>query len=228
MTTTPTTRPLSHSYSSIKDFAGCPRRYHRVRIVRDVRSSETDATRYGTEVHKAFENFILHNQDLPAQFAQYLKYVMPLQKYKGEIKCEHKMALTADFKTCDFFSDAAWIRGVPDFMALNHETGIARVVDFKTGKSAKFADPDQLELMAALIFAHFPCIDKVRGMLLFVVIDKHVTAEYTREQLPFILSKWTRRALEIEMNAKVGAWNASPSALCNFCPLTPAMCEYRK
>lgn len=221
-------KALAHSYSAIKDFAGCPRRYHRVRIVRDVRSQETDATRYGTDVHKAFEDFILHNAELPEKYAHFLQYVAPLKRLTGEIKCEHKMAITAEFKPVDFFAPTAWMRGIPDFMALNHDTGVARVVDFKTGKNARFADPDQLELMAALIFTHFPCIEKVRGMLLFVVAGKHVTADFRREDLALIWSKWTRRALEIELNMRHGVWNASPSALCGFCPLTPSMCEHRK
>ena len=108
---------------------------------------------------------------------------------------------------------------------LNHETGIARVVDFKTGKSARYADTSQLELMAAMIMIHYPSVQVVKGMLLFVVADDAVKAEFTREQLPTILSKWAGDASMIEAAVENDVWNAKPSGLCKFCPVKS--CEHR-
>ena len=144
---------LAHSYSSIKQFENCPRQYHELRILKNYKQSDTEATLYGTAVHKAFEDFIKHGTPLPAQFAQFQRYINPLAAIEGDIRCEEKMGIRADFSPCGFFDKDVWFRGVPDFMAINRDKRVARVADYKTGKSSRFADKAQLELMAAMIMA---------------------------------------------------------------------------
>jgi hypothetical protein len=217
--------PLAHSYSAVKDFEGCPRRYHEVRILKKFKSQDTEATLYGTAVHKAFEEYIRDGKPLPEQFKSFEPFVAPLKQVKGDIRCEQKMAVRADFTPCDFFAPDVWFRGVPDFLAVNKTK--ARVADYKTGKSARFADPDQLELMAAMVMAHHPEITHVSGILLFVVAKEVVKAEFTRKDLPAIWSKWAGRASMIESAVEHGAWGAKPSPLCRFCPLTNEACEHR-
>lgn len=217
---------LAHSYSSIKDFQNCARKYHEVRILKKYKQEDTTATLYGTAVHSAFEHYVKDGTPLPEAFQHYKHFVEPLTKIEGDIKCELKLGITADFKPCEFFAKNVWFRGLPDFLALNYEKGIARVVDYKTGKSSRYADTEQLELLAAMIMVNFPQINKVKGMLLFVVANDTVKAEYTREQLPEIFSKWAGRASMIEAAVESGVWNAGPSGLCKFCPVTS--CEYHR
>lgn len=217
---------LAFSYSAIKDFQNCPRKYHATRILKAYKQSDTPATLYGTAVHKAFELFIEEGTPLPESFSHYQRFVEPLTKIKGEIKCELKLGITADFKPCEFFAKNVWFRGLPDFLALNHEKRLARVVDFKTGKSSKYADISQLELMAAMIMIHYPEIDTVKGLLLFVVADDAIKAEFTRDQLPTILSKWAGDAAQIEAAVENDVWNPKSSGLCKFCPVTS--CEYHR
>lgn len=217
---------LAFSYSAIKDFQNCPRKYHETRILKHYKQADSTATLYGTAAHRAFELYIQDGTPLPENFAQYQRFVEPLTKIKGEIKCELKLGITADFKPCEFFAKDVWFRGLPDYLALNHETGIARVVDFKTGKSSRYADTSQLELMAAMIMIHYPSVNVVKGMLLFVVADDMVKAEFTRAQLPTILSKWAGEASMIEAAVGSGVWNAKSSGLCKFCPV--ASCEYHR
>lgn len=211
---------LAHSYSSIKDFEGCPRRYHEVRILKKFKSKDTDATLYGTAVHKAFEDFIKDGAELPATFEAYRPFVEPLAAAEGDIRCEERMAIRADFSPCGFFDKDVWFRGIPDYLAISPDGKVARVADYKTGKSSRFADPAQLELMAAMVMLHHPKIDTVKGVLLFVVIKDIIKAQFTRKQLPEILSKWAGRAGAIEAAVDVGVWNPRSSALCKFCPVS--------
>jgi hypothetical protein len=217
---------LAHSYSSIRDFEGCPRRYHEVRILKKFKSKDTEATLYGTAVHAAFEHYVRDKTPLPETYKQFQPFVEPLANSNGEIQCEAKMAIRADFTPCEFFDADVWFRGIPDYLALNHEKKLARVVDYKTGKSSRYADTAQLELMAAMIMLHYPDIDTVKGVLLFVVISDVIKAEFTRAELPTILSKWAGRAGAIEKTVDVGVWNPRSSALCKFCPVTS--CEYHR
>jgi hypothetical protein len=215
---------LAHSYSAIRDFEGCPRRYHEVRILKKFKSKDTEATLYGTAVHKAFEDFIKDGAALPAAFEAYRKFVEPLAALDADIHCEEKMGIRADFTPCGFFDADVWFRGIPDYLAISRSGEVARVADYKTGKSSRYADTAQLELMAAMVFIHYPQVQKVKGALLFVVVGDIIKAEYTRDQLPVILSKWAGRASAIEGALEVGVWNARSSALCKFCPVSS--CEH--
>lgn len=215
---------LTHSYSGIKAFQQCARQYHEVRILRKYKSAPTEATMYGERVHKAFEEFIRDGKQLPEAFEDYRAFVEPVRKFDGEVIVEQKMGMRRDFSPCGFFDKDVWFRGVPDYLCINRTTGLARVGDWKTGKSARFADTAQLELMAAMVMQHHPEIKRVKGALLFVVAKDVIRADYTREQLPDILSKWAGLATQIEEST---VWNPKPSGLCKFCPLPKGGCEYR-
>lgn len=214
-----TTPHLAHSYSAIKDFENCARKYHEVRILKNFKQSDTEATLYGTAVHLACEEFIRDRKPFPPQFAQFQRFVEPLAAIEGDIYCEERMAIRADFTPCGFFDKDVWFRGIPDFLAVNRERGIARVADYKTGKSSRYADTAQLELLAAMIMAHHPEVNTVKGVLLFMVVGDVIRAEYTRAQLPEIWSKWAGRANAIEKAVELNVWNPRSSALCKFCPV---------
>jgi len=220
--------PIAHSYSSVKDFEGCGRRYYNVRILRRFKQADTEATLYGTAVHKAFEEFFMHGTPLPEAYQQYAPFVNPLKGLQGELRCEEKMAVTADFKPCGFYDEKVWLRGIPDYVCLNRRKRIAHVADFKTGKSSRFADSKQLELMAALIMTHHPEIDRVKAALLFVVAGNVIKSAYTREELPAIWASWAGRTMAIEEALVNGVWNPKPSGLCKFCPVPNTDCEYKR
>jgi hypothetical protein len=211
---------LAHSYSAIKDFENCARKYHEVRILKKFKQENTEATLYGTAVHKAFEDYIKDQTPLPPQFEQFKHFIEPLANLGGDIRCEEKLGIRVDFSPCGFFDKDVWFRGIPDYLAINHDKGIARVADYKTGKSSRYADSAQLELMAAMVMIHHPNVNTVKGALLFVVVGDVIKSEYTRKQLPEILSKWAGRASAIEAAVVHGVWNPKSSALCKFCPVT--------
>jgi hypothetical protein len=175
---------LAHSYSSVKDYEGCARRYHEVRILKKFKSKDTEATLYGTAVHKAFEDYIKDGTPLPANIAHYKPFVEPLAAHPGDIRCEERMAIRVDFSPCGFFDKDVWFRGIPDYLAISKSGKTALVGDYKTGKSSRYADTAQLELMAAMVMLHHPTVQKVKGALLFVVVGDIIKAEYTRAQLP--------------------------------------------
>jgi RecB family exonuclease len=211
---------LAHSYSSIKQFENCPRQYHAVRILKQFKQADTEATLYGTAVHKAFEEYVRDGVELPEMFAQFKPYVEPLAKLDGTILCEQKMGMTADFKPCEFFAKDVWFRAIPDFLRISVKGTTAWVADYKTGKSSRYADTAQLELLAAMVMAHYPEVKKVKGSLLFVIAKDVVYAEHERSELSGILSRWVGRANMIEVAVDNGVWNPRKGPLCKFCPVT--------
>lgn len=204
----------AQSYSSLKLFEQCPRKYYHLRVVKDVKEPVSSAMRYGTEVHKAAEDYMREGTPIPAQFRYMQDPLDRLKAFPGERLCEYKFGLTKNLEACDFFDDAVWFRGVIDLAILNHETGEARIVDYKTGKSTKYADTGQLELMALGLFKHFPTIKHVKAALLFLVCEAFIKDKYDLSMEAPLWQKWLQYYSRLETAYAKGVWNPNPSGLC--------------
>lgn len=189
-----------------------------MKVLRKYPPKDTVATIYGKEMHKDFEEHLLHGVPLSARFKKYQDVVDLVVKLRGERFVEYPMGVTLDGTACKFDAPDVWWHGIPDVLVVNRDTGVARVVDWKSSKSAKYADTDQLELLALATFAKFPEINKVKGALIFVVPDAVVTKDFTRDQIPLIMSKWIGNISKIEKAMESGVWNPRSGPLCNFCP----------
>ncbi len=211
---------IKWSYSSIKLFEQCPRKYFHLRVLKDIQEPESEAMLYGTQFHKAAEDYIKDGTPIPSAF-NFVKPVLDnLKSLPGEKLCEYQMGITADLQPCGFFDDNVWFRGIVDLLILDREKGEARVVDYKTGKSAKYADPDQLELMALCVFKHFPEIKKVRGGLLFVICNAFVKDKYDATTQEVRWSKWQQKYDRVKIAYDNDVWNPKPSGLCKkHCPV---------
>jgi len=204
----------AQSYSSLKLYDQCARKYFHLRVAKDVKEPTSQAMSYGTDMHQAAEDYMRDGTPLPSHF----KYVQPmldkLQQFPGERLCEFKLGLTEKLEPCEFDAPDVWFRGIIDLAILNHKTGEARIVDYKTGKSAKYADTGQLELMALGVFKHFPTITSVKAGLLFVVCNAFVKAKYDATMQSVLWAKWLQQYAKIESSYKNDVWNPNPSGLC--------------
>ncbi len=202
------------SYSSLKLFEQCPRKYYHVRVVKDFQEPESEAMLYGTRFHEAAEFYIKDNTPLPAYFTFVKGALDNIRQIKGEKLCEYEMGVTEDLQPCAFNDPNVWFRGIADLLILDREAGEARIIDYKTGKSAKYADPDQLELMALCVFKHFPEIKKVRSGLLFVVCNAFVKSKCDSAQQDVLWKKWVDKHDKLKFAIAHDVWNPKPSGLC--------------
>lgn len=206
--------PAPWSFSRIKAFEQCPRQFYNMKVVKTYPSPETDAMRYGTLVHEAAEFYIRDNTPVPKKYTYIKPTLDALNKKVGDKLCEYKLGLTADLEPCSFDASSVWFRGIADLIILNSDRGTAYAIDYKTGKSAKYADTGQLELMALAIFKHFPEVTKVRAALVFLVADKLVKSQYHKQEEPELWRKWLAKYSAMEQAYESDVWNASPSGLC--------------
>ena len=96
----------------------------------------------------------------------------------------------------------------------------AWVIDYKSSKSAKYADKGQLELMALSVFSYIPKIDTINAGLLFVVCKQLVKQVYTRSGSNELWDKWISNYKKMETAYNKDVWNARPSGLCRrHCPV---------
>ena len=203
------------SFSSIKAFDQCPKKFYHLKVVKDFKEpTTTDALLYGSEFHKAAELYIKKGTPLPAHFGFAKSALDNLNQMQGEKLCEYEMGLTANLEPCGFKDAQVWWRGIADLIILDREKGEARVLDYKTGKSAKYADTGQLELMALSIFKHFPEVKKVKAGLLFVIAKQFVKDNYSVDKAPDLWQKWLKDYDRMKYAYHSDVWNPRPSGLC--------------
>jgi hypothetical protein len=207
------------SYSKLKAFETCPKQFYHAQVLKQFPFEETEAMRYGTEFHKAAEDFVRDGTPIPGKFSFATKTLEKLKAKPGEKLCERKMGLTENLEPCDFFSKDVWFRGIADLVILDGD--LAWVVDYKTGKSSKYADKGQLELMALAIFAHFPQVKRIKAGLMFVIAKDLVKGSYTDFDKDELWRKWLAKHGAMKKAFEVEVWNPRPSGLCRrHCPVT--------
>lgn len=202
------------SFSKMKAFEQCPKKFYHLKVAKDYTEPETSAMRYGTEFHLACEEYIRDGKPLPLRFEYAKAGLDALNRKEGEKLCEYEMGVTESLEPCDFKAPDVWFRGIVDLLILDRAKNLAWVIDYKTGKSARYADKDQLELMALATFAHFPEIKEVKAGLLFVVPKKLIKAKYRVEDKSSLWDKWKASFDNICVAFESDTFNPKPSGLC--------------
>jgi hypothetical protein len=214
---------VTWSHSSLKDYEGCPRRYHEVRVLKRAKQKDTSQTLYGTAVHAAAENYVKDKTPIPEEF----NFMYPVVEHvlaKGPIHHpEYEMALDIGCSPCAWDSKDKWVRGIVDLLVIDPENYTVWLVDYKTGGN-RYPDTGQLDLMALMVFAHFPHIRVVKAALLFVIKGTMVKHKVQREDAPELWNKYRERVARIENSMTNGVWNPKQSALCKWCPAVA--CEH--
>jgi hypothetical protein len=213
------------SHSSLKDFEGCQRRYHEVKVLKNYPFTETEATRYGNQVHEAIEFYIRDNKPIPPEYAQFQPVVDAVLKKPGRRLAEYEMALDVNLNPVGWKDANVWVRGIADILIIDDENLTAWVGDWKTGNN-KYPDRDQLVLMSLMVFAHFPHIRRVNSALLFIVKEDMVRMTMTRDQADKQWWDYRERTARLEASFANDVWNPNQTPLCGWCPVKT--CEFNK
>ena len=206
------------SYSSISLFQQCPRKYYRLRVVKDIVEPPQQHLIYGTEVHQAAEDYVCNDKSLDPRYAFLKPTLDALKGLPGLKLCEYEMGLTKDFEPCGFKDERVWFRGIADLLIIDGDR--AHLIDYKTSKSSQYADRKQLELLALLVFKHFPYVKSIKAGLVFVVAEALVKAAYETDIQDKAWAKWLPEIQRLEKAMETDVWNAVPNFTCRkFCPV---------
>lgn len=214
---------IQWSYSGLKDYINCPRQYSEVKVLKRFQKAPTQQMLYGTEVHKALEDYVGEGKPLAKNYERYQKQLDPLRDMDGEKYPEYRMAVTYEKTPCKFGAKEYWVRGIVDLLVVDGEK--AYIVDYKTG-SNKYPDPKQLQLMSLLTFSHFPEVQFIKAGLLFVVHEHFVTSEYRREDQENLWADFASPLERLRLSHEQDSWQPNPSPLCGWCPVNT--CEFHK
>lgn len=213
------------SYSSIKTFDQCPKKYYHLKIAKDVKDVAGPEADYGTEAHSAAEEFIKTGAPVPSKFTYMQGLLDSLAAIPGEKHTELRLGikLTDDgYAPCGFFDKDVWWRGIADLVIINGTK--ARSIDYKTGKSARYADLTQLDMIAAALFLHFPELTEIKSALAYVVSGDFLPKKHEIEKHNTYLRTFDTSLHRLEKAVETGVWNANSSPLCGWCPVTS--CEH--
>lgn len=220
---------VTWSYSSIKTFSQCPKKYYHLKVARDVVDEGSAASVYGQDVHKAAEDHVKSGTPIPDKYSFMSPIVASLSAIPGEKHCEKKLALEkhdCDYKPSEFFGKAVWWRGVADLLVIDGDKAFS--VDYKTGKNTRYADTKQLDLLAGAVFVHFPEVKTIKSALAYVVTGDLIKKDHTAENRDAYLSVFDPELERLEGAYSSGVWNASSGPLCGWCPVVSCVHNRKK
>lgn len=215
------------SYSSIKTFDQCPKKYYHLKVAKDVKDIPGEAALYGTAVHEAAEHFIKDGTPIPEKFAFVRPTVERLAAIDGEKHCELRLGVSktdTGYEPTTFFGKDVWWRGIVDLVVIDGAK--AYMVDYKTGKNARYADPKQLDLMAGALFVHYPDLEVIKSALVYVVSNELIPKTHTRDKMNMYLSVFADELDRLEGAELSGVWNPKSGPLCGWCPVVE--CEHHR
>jgi PD-(D/E)XK nuclease superfamily len=204
------------SHSGLMDYLGCPYRFYRGRVLKDIPKQESPALEYGTYVHPAFGDSLTKGVSLPADLRQHDAVVDRLAKWPN-LGVELYLAMTVNGEPTQPQAQDAWGRGKLDVFGYTGEN--ARIYDFKTGRKSDHSKP-QAESNAMLVFANYPSVQAVKASWNYLKLGVIDEWTFTRGQMPDVYRRTIAVTQRIESDMQMGAWDAKPSAFnCKWCPV---------
>jgi CRISPR/Cas system-associated exonuclease Cas4 (RecB family) len=210
------------SFSSLKDYINCPKQYQEVKVLKNFTKRPTPQMLYGTEVHRACEDYVREGKPLEKNYERFKPVLDSLIEIPGHKYPEHKMALNHAKEPCNYGKDY-WVRGIVDLMIVDGDH--AFIVDYKTG-SNRYPDPKQLKLMALMAFSHFPEVNVIKAGLLFVMHESFMDERYERDDISKLWKAFEGDLARLQLSYDNDAWQPNPTPLCGWCPVTT--CEFYK
>jgi hypothetical protein len=225
LTTYTKPRPWSWSFSKLKNFQNCPRRYHEIDVLKRVKEEESETLAYGKFVHTAFARRLQDKTPLPSGLSHYEPLMAKLERVPGELLVEDKakLAITAEFEPCEFFDKekTPWLRMIADVLVIAPPVALA--VDFKLGKVLE--DSQQLALLSACIFARWPEVLAVRTEYWWLKDDAISRADFKRADMPSVWRAVFPRIEQLKHAHDTNNFPPKPSGLCKrYCPVKS--CEH--
>ena len=218
---------ITHSFSALKMYENCPRRYMHQRINKEVQDEGSDASKYGERIHEALELRLRDQSPLTDETKKYESLCAAIEQESedGELFVEQKMTLNKNLTPTQWFAPDAWFRSVLDVLMIHENQKKVFVLDWKTGK--RRPDFTQMEIFALQVFKHYPKVDSVTSALVWLRDYKMDTQVYKREQSNEMWAKIMARINRIYESLEHDTWPPKPSGLCPWCP-AKHICDYAK
>lgn len=209
-------KPISWSFTSLEHAKQCLRSYHEIRVLKNFKEKEGEDLLWGNRVHAAFAEALVNGTALPLGMELWEPLVDKFRTVRGMLYVEQKYALTQGYQPCDWFDKATWVRAIVDALWIHGP--VAKAVDWKTGK--RKPKSDQLALTALHIFHHYPEVQEVRTMFMWLKTMEKDEEKYVRADIPKLWQLFALGLTKLKYAFEHDEWPATTSGLCaQYCPV---------
>jgi PD-(D/E)XK nuclease superfamily len=225
--TTAQPKPFAWSYSRLKAFEDCSRRYHETQILKNYTDKTSDQA-WGDAVHAAMAHALRTGTDLPTKFYNTCqKWIDLVRDTEGELLIEDdcQWAVNRELKPVPWFAKDVWLRCIADAVKLDLKPpAVALVVDWKAGKSSN-VDPIQLTLTSLMMFLQFPKLLCVKANFVWLKEDYQTTQTIYRNEAADHWALLMPRVERLRQATLKENFPPIPGRLCkNWCPVSS--CEF--
>jgi len=216
-------KSFSWSWSKLKNYRSCPKRHWHVDLAKDFKEDESEALRWGNQVHDALARRVIKGVELPPTMQRYDDWPQRIRACADaglELKVENKLAMDDQFRPASFFDNGAWFRCVIDVLGiLPAHTRSAFTIDWKTGNKVQ-PEFEQLALSSQVLFSHYPNLDAVLAIYVWLGHDTQSTKIYERDKMQPIWADILPEVAKMKKAADELNYPPIPSGLCkNWCPV---------
>lgn len=233
-------RYVAWSYSKLANWRNCPRQHGEVDLAKKWgQDGENEHIQFGNAVHEAMEHRLFRGTPIPAHLQSTLQ--MDLEKAAGKVLQgdanaeawmkrtgglllpEQQLAMTDDFQPAEWMdrTKMVWLRAKIDVTKILGPAAL--LYDWKTGK-VNDRESDQLVISAAMIFAKYPQVQKIRTCYVWLKPDATTTLDVTRDQMPEFWTKILPEVARYTKDVQTSNFPPKPSGLCGWCPVKS--CEH--
>lgn len=208
---TPREKPFAWSYSKLKNWRTCPKRYYLIDVTKKYKEDFTgEHLAWGKQVHTAFEERVRDGKPFPVGMEDFEDAAARLAARPGSILVEQQMAITEKLDPTGWFDKNVWFRGIADYLNINGPVALA--IDYKTGKIVE--DSEQLALLAECIFSHHPTVQAVRTEFWWLKDEAATRVDFYRSGRKTLWAKLLPEVTMLKDAHKSLDFPARPSGLC--------------
>lgn len=209
-------KPFAWSYSKLKNYESCPRRYHEEDVIKKWKKEESEALDWGHSFHAAMAARLSKKKvPLPVTMQRYEPQAQRIERSLMAdgvpVLTELKLSFDNQFRPTSYFDKATWFRGIADVLVVNDD--VAGVYDWKTGR--RFDDFVQLALMAQCVFANYPQVNAIGAEFVWIGEPTESYNEmFFRDKMAPI---WNEIFPRLKMLLQAHQTNHFPEKPGNFC-----------
>lgn len=221
--------PFPIAFLQLSTYLNCPLQFYRRFVAKDVpREVKSSQQTSGINVHDALKRRIKLREPLPAEFELHEPLCQAIEADKESI-CDVELSLgcTRHGHPVGFFDADVALRCKLDLVLIRPDTGLACIIDWKTGKP--WDDPLELKLQALLLRINRPEITQVKAFYVWLRTHKNGVV-YEGEALnPALIFEQVRRhMMGMAFRITNNDWPPDENPLCPWCPVTKQQCKYKK
>jgi hypothetical protein len=217
-------KPFSWSYSRLKNYEVCPKRYYHTDVAKEFNDGDdNEQLQWGNTVHAAMAARCKDGTPLPSGMEKFEPWAAKVLVGGGEIFTELDTAIDENFGEAPWFAardgsgPKPWLRCKIDYV--KKQGAIALLVDWKTGKIVE--DSFQLGLSASCAFARWPDLQAIRTSFVWLKEDAESSEVFYRADMARMWRTLWPRVSALTSAHQSMNFPPTPSRMCrSWCKVT--------